>query len=207
MSAVYDWWSRHPRALDALYAAAFLGRERRLRERSLAVLAPTAGERVLELGCGPGNSLSPLRERVGDAGAVVGVDASAGMVKTAREKASTWGNVHVVRGDACRLPVSDGAVDAVYAAMSTSATPAPAAVVRAAHDALRSGGRFVLLDAQPFQRWPARALNAVAIPVSRRLTDWVPEVDLAATVRETFADSTVETHNAGSIVIARGRKG
>jgi len=63
-ASVYDWWSRHPGALEVLYALAFLGRESAFRGRSLAALDPQSGERVLEVGCGTGNSLGPLREGV-----------------------------------------------------------------------------------------------------------------------------------------------
>jgi demethylmenaquinone methyltransferase/2-methoxy-6-polyprenyl-1,4-benzoquinol methylase len=49
MSDVYDWWSRHPRAFDLLYAVAFLGRGRRIRRRPFEARSPRVGERVLEI--------------------------------------------------------------------------------------------------------------------------------------------------------------
>jgi len=208
MSDVYGWWSRHPRALDALYAFAFMGRERGLRGRSLEALAPARGERVLEIGCGTGETLGTLREAVGSPGTVVGVDASRGMVRAARDRVreAGWGNVHVVRGDARRLPVPDGRFDAAYAAMSLSAVPDPAAAVAAARRSLRPGGRLVVLDARPFQGWPWRLANPVIVPVSRFLTDWVPEVDLPAALRREFETVGVTGFNAGTIFVARGER-
>jgi phosphatidylethanolamine/phosphatidyl-N-methylethanolamine N-methyltransferase len=205
---VYDWWSRHPRALDALYAMAFLGREASFRRRATGTLALDAGERVLEVGCGNGNSLAALRDGVGSEGSVVGVDASEGMTRAASDRIGDagWRNVHVVRGDARRPPVADDSFDAAYAAMSLSAVPDPERAVAATRSILRPGGRFVVLDAQPFERWPWRALNPLVVPVSEWATDWVPEVDLTATLRREFDHVDVSTFNGGSMFVARARK-
>lgn len=208
-SGVYDWWSRHPRAMDLLYAVAFLGRERSVRGHAIDTLGPAPGEAVVELGCGAGRGFERLREGVGPDGRVVGLDASAGMVRVARERAreAGWDNVTAVRGDARRPPLPDGTFDAAYAAMSLSAVPDPAAAVRAAHDLLRPGGRLVVLDARPFQRWPLRALNAVVVPVSRLLTDWVPEVDLPDAMGEAFGNCEERDFNGGTVFVATARRG
>jgi demethylmenaquinone methyltransferase/2-methoxy-6-polyprenyl-1,4-benzoquinol methylase len=199
---VYDHWSRVPGAFRLLYGFVFAGREGRFRARALDRLALAPGERVLEVGCGPGNSLAALREGVGPEGAVVALDASAGMCDRARERAAEWSNVHVVRGDARRLPVRE--FDAAYASMSLSAVPDPDAAVAAVRDALRPGGRLVLLDARPFPRWPWTALNPLLVPVSKRLTDWVPEADLPGSLRRHFDRADVATYTAGSVLVGRG---
>jgi len=202
--AVYDWWSRHPRALSALYDLAFLGRGRTFRRRALDRLDLSADERVLEVGCGTGNSFAALRDGVGVAGRVVGLDASRGMTMAARERTreADWDSVHVVRGDAERLPVPRETFDAAYAAMSLSAVPDPVAAVEAVRDSLAPSGRFVVLDAQPFQRPPLRALNPIMVPAFRATTDWVPEVDLVDALGETFDSTTIETFHGGSVFVA-----
>jgi demethylmenaquinone methyltransferase/2-methoxy-6-polyprenyl-1,4-benzoquinol methylase len=206
---VYDWWSRHPRLLNAFYTFVFFGREASIRRRAVDALALAPGDRVLELGSGPGNGLDPIRDRVGDDGLVVGVDASRGMTRRAADRVRDhgWENVHVVRGDATRLGVRDEAFDAVYAAMSLSAMPEPLAGVAAAHDALRPGGRLVVLDAQPFQQLPFRLVNPVLVPLFERLTDWMPDVDLPAGIDERFAETTVETYTDGTLFVASATKG
>lgn len=122
---LYDWWSRHPQALDVLYSVAFIGRERLFRQRALDTLTPT--ERVLEIGCGRGNSFEPIRGDVGSDGIVVGLDVSRGMTKAARVRIRNagWRNVHAIHGDARHPPIADGTFDAAYAAMSLSAVPEP----------------------------------------------------------------------------------
>jgi demethylmenaquinone methyltransferase/2-methoxy-6-polyprenyl-1,4-benzoquinol methylase len=205
---LYDWWSRHPRALDAVYAMAFLGRESRFRRRSLETLALEPGERVLEVGCGRGNSFAGLREGVGEKGRVVGVDVSEGMTTAANRRiaAAGWGNVAAVCGDARRLPVGEEPFDAAYASMSMSAVPDPEDAVEAVHGALRPGGRFVVLDAQPFQHWPWRVLNPVVTPLAERATNWVSEVDVPAALRDEFDAVEVTTFDGGSIYVACARK-
>jgi demethylmenaquinone methyltransferase/2-methoxy-6-polyprenyl-1,4-benzoquinol methylase len=206
---VYDWWSRHPRLLDAFYAVVFAGREASIRRRALEALALSPGDRVLELGSGPGNGLARLRARVGPTGAVVGVDASAGMVRRAadRVREAGWENVHVLRGDATRLPVADGSFDAVYAAMSLSAMPDPLAAVDAAHDALRVDGRLAVLDARPFQEFPLTLLNRVLVPLFEATTNWVPDVDIVGGIGERFEDVRTDAFTDGTLFVAAGRRG
>lgn len=206
-AAVYDWWSRHPRALSALYALAFAGRERPIRRRAVETLALESGERVLEVGCGTGNSFEPLARGVGSEGTVVGLDASAGMANAARDRArgGGWDRVHAIRGDATRLPVPPGSFDAAYAAMSLSAIPDPVAAVDAVREALAPGGRFVVLDARPFQWAPLAVLNPLLVPLFEATTDWVPEVDLVETLDDRFDTVRVESFNAGSIFVARAQ--
>ena len=203
---LYDWWSRNTWALRGLYGFVFLGRGRTFRRRSVTALDLDPGDSVLELGCGPGNSFERLRAAVGPTGRVVGVDASAGMVRRARERvaAAGWENVHVVRGDATRPGIAGGSFDAAYAAMSLSAMPDPQAAVEAAAASLRPDGRLAVLDARPFQRAPLSVLNPVTKPAFERLTDWRPEVDIPGAIRSAFNESAVDSYHFGSVYVATG---
>lgn len=81
--------------------------------RAIATLAETVdlrGARIVEVGCGTGARLAGLVHRVGEEGAVVGLDAAAGMVSQARGRGG-----QVVRGDARQLPVASESVDVVCA--------------------------------------------------------------------------------------------
>ena len=91
----------------------------------------------------------------------------------ARERArgAKWELVHIVRGDAERLPVTRETFDAAYAAMSFSAVPAPTAAAAVVRRALVPGGWFVVLDAQPFQWAPLRVLNPFLVPLFEVTTD------------------------------------
>lgn len=55
-------------------------------QAAIAALDPKPGERILDIGCGCGASTLALAERVGEAGAVSGVDLSAPMLAVARAR-------------------------------------------------------------------------------------------------------------------------
>ncbi|HMJ11651.1 MAG TPA: methyltransferase domain-containing protein, partial [Polyangiaceae bacterium] len=77
-----------------------------LGELAIDQAAPRAGERVVDVGCGCGASTLALGERVGDGGAVLGVDISAPMLARARERAAAQGLrwVSFTEGDATTHP-------------------------------------------------------------------------------------------------------
>ena len=79
--------------------------ERRVRavnDLLLARSAVTAGESVLEIGCGTGAATVPFAEAVGERGRVVGVDISEPMLAGARKRIaeSGLGNVSLLQADA-----------------------------------------------------------------------------------------------------------
>jgi SAM-dependent methyltransferase len=69
-----------------------------VRERAVTMLALQRGDRVLDVGCGPGGSLPYLRQAVGAAGEVVGVEISRAVAINAERRVARhgWSNVHVV---------------------------------------------------------------------------------------------------------------
>jgi trans-aconitate methyltransferase len=97
-------------------------------------LAPQPDEDILDLGCGDG----ALTERIARAGArVVGIDASADMVKAARAR-----GLDARQGSGESLDF-DGAFDAVFSNAALHWMHDAAAVARGVARALRKGGRFV----------------------------------------------------------------
>jgi len=98
------------------------------------LLAPRAGERILDLGCGDG----ALTEKLVAAGAsVVAVDASAEQVAGARARGL---DARVARAEA--LPFA-GEFDAVFSNAALHWMRDAAAVLSSVRRALRPGGRFV----------------------------------------------------------------
>lgn len=66
-----------------------------LRRKVVAMLGLAPGETVLDVACGTGLSLPLLRDAVGPAGRVVGVEVSPDMIRLARDRVAAAGWVNV----------------------------------------------------------------------------------------------------------------
>lgn len=113
-------------------------------DRALALLDVAAGERVLEIGFGPGRAIGELAAR---GARVTGVDASSAMLAAGRRRnaaAVEAGQVNLLVGDVAALPLPDAAVDAVLAVHTLYFWPDLADGLREIRRVLVVGGRVVL---------------------------------------------------------------
>jgi SAM-dependent methyltransferase len=71
---------------------------RRPRRQLMAMLGPLAGATVVDVGCGTGLNLRSLQHIVGPTGRIVGIDASASMLDTARRRIrrAGWTNIALI---------------------------------------------------------------------------------------------------------------
>jgi SAM-dependent methyltransferase len=109
-------------------------------DRALRDLLGRGRGTCLEVGCGTGVRAVTVREL---GWTPVGVDLSAGMLRHARAR------LPVVRADAERLPVRDGAVAAAVAVMVHTDMPAYPAVLAEVARVLRPGGVLVHVGVHP----------------------------------------------------------
>jgi SAM-dependent methyltransferase len=115
----------------------FMGRYSRQLSPQLADLAGVrVGQRVLDVGCGPGALTGELVDRVGE-DAVFAVDPSDAFVAAARDRHP---GVDVQSAGAERLPFADGAFDAVLAQLVVHFMTDPVAGLRQMARVTRSGG-------------------------------------------------------------------
>ncbi len=131
------------KALEVIYATRDVVRRRNLVHDAIAA---AEGERVLDVGCGPGFYVAELLERVGPQGHVAGIDASAPMLAIARERVAGHENVSLEDADADSLPFDDGSFDA---AISVQVLEYVADVPKALGEllrVLRPGGRAAIWD-------------------------------------------------------------
>jgi SAM-dependent methyltransferase len=125
-------------------------------DHALTLLAPARGERIVELGFGPGRAIGRL---VAAGTTVVGVDVAPRMVRAAgrrNRRATRSGAVRLCVGDGTRLPVDDATIDAVLSVHTLYFWSDHAAVARELVRVLRPGGRLVLGIRDPYRPLPTR---------------------------------------------------
>ena len=109
------------------------------------------GQRVLDVGCGPGYATLDMAPIVGRRGAVVGVDESTGYIAhlNAQAAARALEQCRGVVSDVQRLGdavAGEASFDMAYARWVLCFVPDPEAVVAGVAAALRPGGRFCVHD-------------------------------------------------------------
>ena len=133
------------RRVEAVYTTPDVVEQRRT---VLGLLGPRAGERVLDLGVGPGFLASEVAALVGPDGLVAGVDVSESMLAIARTRVvdGPAAPVQLRIGSATDLPYEDQSFDAVVSTQVleyVNDIPAALAEIRRV---LRPGGRVLVLD-------------------------------------------------------------
>jgi SAM-dependent methyltransferase len=110
---------------------------------TIEALAPRAGERILDIGCGAGQSTLELAARVGASGRVLGVDISEPLLALARRRRDAAGTAHAdfVVGDAQIYSFESG-YDAIYSRFGVMFFADPSAAFANLAQALRPGGRL-----------------------------------------------------------------
>ncbi|HZQ98832.1 MAG TPA: ubiquinone/menaquinone biosynthesis methyltransferase [Chloroflexota bacterium] len=126
------------------------GRDGAWRRATVAAVAPTAGARVLDVGCGTGDLTRELARR--GVRLAVGLDPVEAMLDAAAAKlARTGGAAALVQGDGLRLPFPDTTFECVVSAFVMRNVPDVPAALREARRVLRPGGRIGILELTPLQ--------------------------------------------------------
>ena len=111
-------------------------------EEILDEIRVATGDHVLDVACGTGVVARLAKERVGESGTVVGVDASPAMLAVARRTAPA---IDWREGDAGALPLSAGErFDAVVCQQGIQFFPDKLLAAREMHRALKPGGRLAV---------------------------------------------------------------
>jgi len=202
----YDVFSLfYDRALEDLYAP--------FRPAAVEALHLADGDAVLDLPCGTGQSLGLLAEAVGG-GAVLGVDASGGMLRRARRRAERagWPGVTLRQSDAAAVDaafVEDALgrphLDGVLCALGLTALPDWEATFARLFGLVRPGGRLALLDVFAAERTAAtRSVELVArADLSREA--WRPLEAAAVDFERTVLPADPTTFG-GELYVAAGTR-
>ncbi|MHC0431295.1 methyltransferase domain-containing protein [Streptomyces sp. O3] len=139
------------------------------------------GERVLDAGCGPGETAVYLARQYG--ARVTGVTVSEFEIETATGRAADAGvgdRVGFQYGDYMELPFPDGSFDAVLALESLQNAPELDTVLKELHRVLRPGGRISFsdfsLESDAAPERLATFMTTLKLPVLPTLPEWLAHV-------------------------------
>jgi SAM-dependent methyltransferase len=114
---------------------------------AIGALGPSSGDRILDVGCGTGQTSLALAARVGAHGSVVGVDISGLMLNVARRRADAAGlpQVRFEEADAQSFPFEAGEFDGVFSRFGVMFFADPRAAFVNIRRALKPGGRLAFV--------------------------------------------------------------
>jgi ubiquinone/menaquinone biosynthesis C-methylase UbiE len=135
-------------------------------EQMLEALGPEAGQTILELAAGIGETGFAAARAIGPDGRLISTDFAPGMVAAARRASERLGlaNVEHREMDAERMDLADDSVDGVLCRWGYMLMADPARALAETRRVLRDGGRLSLsvwgaADRNPWASLPARALR------------------------------------------------
>ena len=151
------------------------------------MLEPEKNERVLDGGCGGGQTMLALAQRVGSKGVVVGLDISRPMLEIARRRPLPAG--------ACRPDFREADVqsddlgaevfDAAFSRFGVMFFSDPIAAFANVRSALKPGGRITFVCWRPFQE---NAWMRIPMEAAQPFLDPTPVMDPLAPGPFAFAD-------------------
>jgi arsenite methyltransferase len=179
-----------------------------LRRRQLVrdTLSCAAGQRVIDVGCGPGFYAAELLEQVGPQGSLVGVDTSAPMLAAAARRCEGRGRAEFHEAPATALPVETGSFDRALSVQVLEYVADVPAALAEIHRVLRSGGRAVVWDVDwSTLSWHSRdpeRMTRVLGAWDRHLTHPALPRTLASMLHAAgFADVCAEPHAFATTVL------
>jgi ubiquinone/menaquinone biosynthesis C-methylase UbiE len=132
------------------------------------------GQKVLDVGCGPGTDTIPLAQQVSLSGQIIGVDYDTVMVAEAEQRAQKAGvSAWVIHkyADAIELPFESNYFDACRAERLFQHLLDPVKALSEMVRVTKSGGWIVVLDSD----WGTLSMDASEIEIERRLVRFFTE--------------------------------
>jgi SAM-dependent methyltransferase len=169
------------------------------KERSFALLAPRPGAHLLDVGCGTGDDVLALADRVRPGGRATGIDASAAMIDEARRRAGSREDVAFAAGDAAGLPLADATVDGCRTERTLQHVERPDLAVAEMVRVTRPGGWVVAAEPD----WATLVIDADDPEVTRAVVAAATDRVRSGTVGRTLRGLLVGAGLSGVGIAAR----
>ncbi len=141
--AILEYDKEATRRLLAIYTTSDVEAQR---QEFINAFEPQLGQRVLDVGSGPGFLSNSISDRVGKIGSVCGVDISEPLLEIAKSQLKDRVGVEFLSGDATKLPFSSEDFDTVVSTQVLEYIPDVDAALLEFHRVLKNGGTIALLD-------------------------------------------------------------
>lgn len=168
--------ARHPRGVvGRLLARIWISETAAVNDAAIELLAPASGERILELGFGPGRTLGRI---AATRATVVGVETAQEMIRAAgrrnREHVQA-GGIRLLKGDGVTLPIDTDSIDGAISVHTIYFWPEPAETLAELARVVRPGGRVVLAFRGGQHPLPRRLDPAVyrTVPTADQAIEWL----------------------------------
>lgn len=131
----------------------------------ISALGPSPGERVLDIGTGPGFVAHEMAPLVLPGGKILGIDISEPMLELGRVRCADDANVTFDTADATELPVPDGGIDVAVSVQVYEYIPRVEEALAELYRVLRPGGRAAIVSSD----WTSIVWSGASDDLTRRI--------------------------------------
>ena len=164
--------------------------------RAIEALGVGAGDSVLDIGCGAGQTLLQLAERVGAEGQVIGVDVAPLLLAIAKRRTEPLSQVRLIQADAQSLDLPSESTDAVFSRFGVMAFDDPVAAFANFRRILKPSGVLA------FSCWRSLQENELDhLPLSAAGFQWAVDESPFSFADPEHIRRTLEAAGLGEIII------
>ena len=140
-----------------------------VKQRSMTIQALhlRIGEKVLDVGCGPGLLAQDMALAVGENGRIHGIDNSAPMIRMATERCAPYPQVTFAEQSATDITEEENSYDVVTCTQVLLYVDDPQSAVNSMYRTLKPGGRIAVIETD----WRGVVFNSSDHTLTRRLLD------------------------------------